>query len=891
MSLASHVGLHAAGRFAFLLFLAAVLGYGGFLAYYTLVSFDVVNLHRDALFDDAFYYFEIARNLAAGKFSTFDGGITRTNGYHPVWLLLVTPFYWVLDLESALFGIKALEIMLIAGAVCLVAVAVRLARLPWILVFAVLPALYGHRGMMLGMEAAAGAFFLGATLVAAVLFARDARRWRWLLAGIAFLLPWVRFEYAAIALIVAGGLALLPGAAASASSGLSSGRLGVARLCSTAGLPFAGAVAGILVYFLYNGVVFGGILPVSAATKMAASAQWGESDPVGWATVGRLIRTAGRDAVLVAELCGYALAVWIVARRRGWCIEAKLLLAVLLAVLAFGVENFAVKVQVALLYHTRVDGWSYWYYVPGYLAAALMVPVRCYVAIFLLRRFALGRWASWQRPAVVATCAAGIALSFDPYRFTEPFRFVHESRHSLESMHFWGVAGELVAFERMLPEDAILGSWDSGAVGYFAERPVVNLDGLVNSYDYLRAGPNKWDLWLWGGGVPAFGVTHLVQPVRRGIELGGRGFAYVGSRVLGHATVKVWPHGTSGAPPRSLQSITVPSFRVDGEPSGYRVIRHGRLMQVFLPDCVHRGMASNLPEVLVFSWRAGAENRSERRLWARPRRTELGYCATRFLLPHGAETAADIFVEGTTVARVVADTPPILRSRSGLTVYPVSDDRLLYVREARCRRWRPRGPSYRFLHLHPVARRDLAYGRLAHGFADYRGSLQSMWRQAGDLCLAEVELPAFRIREAITGEVTQGKRVWQARIDGLALRPQATDDFLAAAAPIVRTAEWDVYYREGERKLLYVREGIAGGSERSAGCTAAPVFLHVYPQRVGDLPAWQHQAGFAERGFDFGEVGFVFGSRCFAAVPLPDYELSHLITGVPGGRQHTWHAD
>ena len=39
--------------------------------------------------DDAFYYFQIARNLATGHGSTFDG-IHLTNGYHPLWLLLCT---------------------------------------------------------------------------------------------------------------------------------------------------------------------------------------------------------------------------------------------------------------------------------------------------------------------------------------------------------------------------------------------------------------------------------------------------------------------------------------------------------------------------------------------------------------------------------------------------------------------------------------------------------------------------------------------------------------------------------------------------------------------------------------------------------------------------------
>ena len=767
--LAQRLGTAALGRVAFLAFLAALLAYGGCLAYATLVSFDVVNLHRSEFFDDAFYYFEIAKNLAAGKFSTFDGGITRTNGYHPAWLLLVTPFYWAFDPESALFGIRALEIMLIAGAVVLIAVAVRVAGLPWILLFAMLPALYGQRGMLMGMEAAAGAFFLGATLLAAVLFARDAARWRWLLAAVAFLLPWARFEYAAIALLVTGGLALLPGCGA-AVAGPAAGRFSAARL-RLAGLPFVAAVAGILVYFLYNGVVFGGILPVSGAAKMAMAAHWTGWQGLDWGrAASSFLAAAGRDGLAVAELCVYFLAVWGVCRRRGWSAEAVCLLAVVGTVLALGVENLAVRGQVALFYWARIETYSQWYYVPGYLALALMMPVRCYVAIFLLRRFLPVRWAPWARLGVVAVCAAGMALAFDPYRFTEPFREVRQLGHTSYVMQTrGGSAQELVVFERMLPEDAVLGSWDAGALGYFAERPVVNLDGVVNSYDYLRTDPDKWGLWLQRGGIPALGVTHLVAALP-GDLMEGR-IEYVGSRTLGKSALKVWRHETGGSRSKPWQSITSPSFGVDGKPSGYRLIRHGRLLQVFVPDCVRGGAAANLPEMLTFAWREGLEIRRETRLWVRPRRTELGYCLMRFLLPHGAETAAEILIDGTTVDRVVAGAPPVVRSPSGVSVHAVQN-RLLYVRDwavdmAGCRRKRDDGY---FLHLYPAARRDLAYRRQAHGFVDYGGVLTLNWRRAGRRCLAEVGLPAFKIRKALTGEVVQGERTWQAEIDALALR-------------------------------------------------------------------------------------------------------------------------
>ncbi len=42
--------------------------------------------------DDGFYYFQIARNLAAGHGFTFDG-LSLTNGFHPLWLFLITPLF------------------------------------------------------------------------------------------------------------------------------------------------------------------------------------------------------------------------------------------------------------------------------------------------------------------------------------------------------------------------------------------------------------------------------------------------------------------------------------------------------------------------------------------------------------------------------------------------------------------------------------------------------------------------------------------------------------------------------------------------------------------------------------------------------------------------------
>ena len=47
------------------------------------------------LSDDAYYYYIIAENVAAGHGSTFDG-LAPTNGYHPLWMLtLAGLFRWL----------------------------------------------------------------------------------------------------------------------------------------------------------------------------------------------------------------------------------------------------------------------------------------------------------------------------------------------------------------------------------------------------------------------------------------------------------------------------------------------------------------------------------------------------------------------------------------------------------------------------------------------------------------------------------------------------------------------------------------------------------------------------------------------------------------------------
>ena len=63
--------------------------------------------------------------------------------------------------------------------------------------------------------------------------------------------------------------------------------------------------------------------------------------------------------------------------------------------------------------------------------------------------------------------------------------FFHESSSYVHTHH----SERLVIAEWVgenTPPDAVLAAWNAGELAFFGTRPVVNLDGLINSYDYYR---------------------------------------------------------------------------------------------------------------------------------------------------------------------------------------------------------------------------------------------------------------------------------------------------------------------------------------------------------------------------------------------------------------------
>ena len=714
-----------------------------------LARFDLINLISNT-HDDAFYYFQIARNLAEGKFSTFDGGITRTNGYHPLWLFLITPFYWVFDPERALFAIKAFEIMLVAGGVALVAAAARLARLPWVLMFAALPMLYHIPFLIAGLEAAAALFMLGLFILIACLFARSPVRWQWPLAAVAFALPWVRLEYIAISLATTAALCLVEWSRQERAPGAPFGERARSARSVKAVVPFLAAGAGILVYFAYNRLVFGGIVPVSGAVKAARSqARWEQEG--GYSLAQNFqdvlqISVFDYELLVALEICAYLLLVWWFARRsrsrQDW-----LLLAFLVGVFSLAAGHLAKFAQTVLTIHPSLGPWP-WYFVPAYLMTVLIVPVRCYVAIYFIRRFIGSKSQHVTNILSLGIVLTGAAFLFIKADFTEPFQRVEAISVSTRSDDKWikavsynewteAVYGGTQLMNRVLPEDSVVGAWEAGVIGYFSRFPVVNLDGLVNSYDYFHARNSARD-----GYAPLyreFGITHFTEIKRfEGLLL----------NILNRWELRLWPIGLpadENAVARTWERIE-PHF--DHQSDSIGLIVDGRLALAFVRDC-----APN--ELTVLAW-VGLGEETVAKDW-----TQTGPCVDAFVLPRNARPPVSVETTdvplGDHLARRLGDSPPVIRS--DWDVYLVGNS-LIYKKE-QCT---PEDvePMF-FLHLDPGDVNDLPSHRKQYGFdnldfafGNHRIPIK------GEVCAAVRALPDYAIAAIRTGQyIGDGERIWE----------------------------------------------------------------------------------------------------------------------------------
>ena len=857
--------------------------------WHMLANFDLINFIRDANYDDSFYYFQIAYNLAQGKFSTFDGGITQTNGYHPAWLLLITPFYWVFDKETALFGIKAFEITLVAGGVALIALAAWLSRLAWPLLFAALPTLYYRPVRLLwGMEAAAALFTLSLLILVVCLYMRSPERWKWTLAAIAFALPWVRIEYIAISLAVTAALCAIEWSRQERRA------LSLSALANIphAYIPLIGAAAGILVYFAYNRLAFGSVLPVNALTKQAWS-QYKWASEGGYDFIqnfGDMLRLGifGYELLIAFEICAYLLLIWWLAlrskERRDW-----LLLAFMVGVFGLAAGHIAKFAQSVLIMHPS-DTDKIWYFVPAYLMAALIIPVRLYVAIYLIRRFLSPRWRIAANALSVGVFVIGAALLLARADFAEPFRWVDRESKSLERNWYIGSYMGVQVINRALPEGSVIGSWDAGVIGYFSRLPVVNLDGLVNSYDYLRSRSIQHTL-AYANSVEdlnfyrRYGITHFANVRWRHHQINTifEGAPLDPPNDTRH--FKIWTYDLAS---ETQDRIDYPhqvwerlQTRFDYSSDGVGVVLAGRTAQAFAKDCPP-------DEPLIWTW---SEPKHERTVSTEsaPYRNSANMCVASRVLPRSAGSPAQAaMMTSRPYANVdfedISDREPIIRS--DFDVY-LMDGSLIYAK-SECAEADVQARF--FANIFPAQVDDLiekgsrrSYDIMTFNFHD-NGAIDDDER-----CLAAVDLPRYPIAKIQAGQYIRTADGYPHIWDGIYAESvhlatvEADFELLAGHKPIIRS-DFDVYLIDG--RLIYTK------SECAEADVEARFFASAFPVDANDLTERHIQRGYYARDFDFNDYGAISDGRCWAAVDLPKYPIAEIHAGQytesAGGYSHIW---
>jgi hypothetical protein len=423
-------------------------------------------------FDDAWYYFEIGRNLAEGHGSSFDT-INDTNGYHPLWMLVSVGVYKLgLDELVAVRTLLALQLACWVGALALVArVASKAvggfpafrdridgvgARWRATLTIGAMLFLLGANPYVIkttvnGLESGLVVLVDAALLTMAwtrkgrLLDGTDASRWGFgVLLALAFL---ARTD--ALVLVGCAGLWAL-------AEAVPLGRRAVGRLVQL----FVPPAIAMAAWFSWSAAVFGDPRQVSGEVK-------------------RLSLTVDRALVLLVLV---ALALFIGARafrRTGWASGGGRLPAASAFLTRTG--WFAASLVLVIGYYSQLSAQQWlWYYAPHILYLT-------FLAVLVTGDFCEGsvREAPPDRSAGLAMApvqlilvgVAGAAFVLSIVEFTDP------NQRSIQLAN--RAAGEWITEE--LPPDAVLGSWDAGVVGYFTDQPIINLDGVVNSFEWLDA--------------------------------------------------------------------------------------------------------------------------------------------------------------------------------------------------------------------------------------------------------------------------------------------------------------------------------------------------------------------------------------------------------------------
>ena len=151
-------------------------------------------------------------------------------------------------------------------------------------------------------------------------------------------------------------------------------------------------------------------------------------------------------------------------------------------------------------------------------------------------------------------------------------------------------------------------------------------------------------------------------------------------------------------------------------------------------------------------------------------------------------------------------------------------------------------------------------------------------------CVASFPLPDYPIAAIRTAQyIDGGDDLWEAAFSANPERYRAAYRAVAGSEPLAWGA-FAIHLLDGN--LVYVKEPCEQED------TDARFFLHIAPERMGDLPEARRESEFDNLDFQFFLNGARFDDQCVASVALPDYPIASVRTGqyVSGGGE-IWRAE
>ena len=270
-----------------------------------------------------------------------------------------------------------------------------------------------------------------------------------------------------------------------------------------------------LAYVAANLTLFGYPVPVSAAVKREWSAALLAADPwfqsYGWLgakarhLLWPLTKSESFSTVHLALGIPVIAGLWSVRLITPRAIGPGAVHRLITAASPFVAFGLAMAGWYTLLYHGSLSYPPHYFVVQPWLAALLIGAI----ADDVMRRRADGL----RRPWVLALSV--VALLIVPASAAVEVRAWQAEQQRGDTITPLHDAARWVS--RHVPPDAVVGSWNAGAIGFLSRREVVNLDGLVNSWDYFRY--DRHDLcryWTKAGIsyiVDMFDGTQPVTPV------------------------------------------------------------------------------------------------------------------------------------------------------------------------------------------------------------------------------------------------------------------------------------------------------------------------------------------------------------------------------------------